>query len=407
MALVPHDPMTRRLALSALVDRIGNGLFMTTSALFFTRSVGLSVGQVGLGLTIAGGCGVAASVPAGHAADRWSPPRLIVGLALLEAAGMLAYTRVHSMWTFLVVACLVAAAGQASVSVRNTLIAVAVPSERRASTRAYLRAVTNLGIGAGSALAAVALQVDTRTAYLVLIVVDALTFVVAAALIARLPMPPAAPGVASAHIEGARRLRALTDWPYLTMTVLNAVLTLQYGMLIVGVPLWIAGHTHAPRILVAAILVINTAMIVALQVRTTRRIDTVSAAARMAPWCGLLFSGACLIYALASGANAWVAGAVLIVGAIVQTFGEMIAAAVGWTMSYDLAQPDAPGAYQGVFSGGFAAGQMLAPLVVTVTAIHLGGIGWLILAAVFAAAGAALAPVTRWTVRTRTVSVPA
>jgi len=91
----------------------------------------------------------------------------------------------------------------------------------------------------------------------------------------------------------------------------------------------------------------------------------------------------------------------------VQTFGEMLSAASGWTLSYDLAAPDAPGAYQGVFNGGFAAGQMLAPLVITVTAIHLGGIGWLILAAVFAATGAAMVPVSRWAVRTRTVSVPA
>jgi hypothetical protein len=67
----------------------------------------------------------------------------------------------------------------------------------------------------------------------------------------------------------------------------------------------------------------------------------------------------------------------------------------------------APGAYQGVFNGGFAASQMLAPLVVTATAIHLGRPGWLILAAVFVGAGAALVPASRWAVRTRTVSVSA
>lgn len=409
MPLVPSDPLVRRLAGSALVDRFGNGLFMTTSALFFTRSVGLSVGQVGLGLTIAGGCGVAATVPAGHAADRWDPRRLFVGLALIEAAGMVSYAGVHAMWSFLLVACLVEAAMQASSTVRNTLIAVALPPEQRASTRAFLRVVTNLGIGAGSAVGAVALQLDTRAAYLVLIGLNALTFLVAATLLARLPLtarPTPAPDQ-----PGRGRLRALTDLPYLTITALNGVLLLQFGIFNVGLPLWIANHTHAPRVLVSVVLVLNTAMIVLMQMRATRRIDSIGSAARAAWRSGCLIALACLVYAVSGSGGAWLAATALIVGAVVQTFGEMLSAAAGWTLSYDLAAPDAPGAYQGVFSGGFAAGQMLAPLIVTVTAIHLGRSGWLILAALFAVAGAALVPATRWAVRTRTapaeVSVPA
>jgi len=169
---------------------------------------------------------------------------------------MLSYAGVHSMWTFLVVACLVEAGMQASSTVRNTLIAVALPPEQRALTRSYLRVATNLGIGAGSAVGAIALQLDTRTAYLSLIDLDALTFLISAALLAWLPM------VATAGQVGERRgrLRALTDGPYLAITALNAVMILQFGIFKVGLPLWIAGHTHAPRILVAVVLVLNTAL---------------------------------------------------------------------------------------------------------------------------------------------------
>jgi MFS family permease len=402
MRLVPTDPLVRRLALSTLVNRFGSGLFMTTSALFFTRSAGLSVGQVGIGLTIAGACGVAASIPAGHAADRWDPRKLVVVLALIEAAGMLSYVRVHSMATFLPAICLVAIVDQSGNAIRNTLIAVGLPLERRTPTRAYLRVVTNLAIGAGAAVAALALQADTRTAYLSVIIVDALTFVFAAALLVRLPL------VASPEQgNGGPPRRALTDLPYLTITVLCAVLTVQFGILEVGLPLWIAGHTSAPRVMVSVVFLLNTAMIVVLQVHATRRIDSVGAAGRAARRSGLLLGLACLVYAAAGGTAAWIAAVILIVGGVMQTFGEMISAAVGWTLSYDLAAPDAPGAYQGVFNGGFAAGQMLAPLVVTTTALHLGRPGWLILAVVFVGAGAALLPASRWAIRTRTVSVPA
>jgi len=315
---------------------------------------------------------------------------------------MLSYVRVHSMATFLPAICLVAIVDQSGNAIRNTLIAVGLPLERRTPTRAYLRVVTNLAIGAGAAVAALALQADTRTAYLSVIIVDALTFVFAAALLVRLPL------VASPEQgNGGPPRRALTDLPYLTITVLCAVLTVQFGILEVGLPLWIAGHTSAPRVMVSVVFLLNTAMIVLLQVHATRRIDSVGAAGRAAWRSGLLLGLACLVYAAAGGTAAWIAAVILIVGGVVQTFGEMISAAVGWTLSYDLAAPDAPGAYQGVFNGGFAAGQMLAPLVVTTTALHLGRPGWLILAVVFVGAGAALLPASRWAIRTRTVSVPA
>jgi hypothetical protein len=400
--IVPDDPLTRQLALATLVNRFGTGLFMTISALYFTRIVGLSVTQVGLGLTIAGGFGVAAGVPAGHAADRCGARPLLVTLVLVETAGLVAYTRVHSMTTFLPTVCIVAFVDQAGNTVRNTLIAVAVPTDRRATTRAYLRAVTNVGIGAGAGVAAFGLQADTRSAYVALILVDAATFVVAAAVLARLPVAGTAPRAGTA--SGARRRRAYTDWPYLTVTALNAILILQFGLIEVGLPLWIVGHTRAPRAVVSVVLLVNTAMIVSLQVRSTRRIDSVPSAARAARRSGLLIAAACLIYAAAGDAGVWLAAAVILLGCVVQTFGELISSAAGWTLGYDLAAPDAPGAYQGVFNSGFAAAQMLAPVLVTATAIHLGWPGWAILAGMFSLAGAAIVPVSRWALRTRAVT---
>jgi MFS family permease len=398
--LLPSDPLARRLALATLVNRFGTGLFMTISALYFTRIVGLSVTQVGLGLTIAGGFGVAAGVPAGHAVDRFGARWLLPSLVLVEAAGLVAYTQVHSMATFLPVLCLVAFVDQSSNTVRNTVIAIAVPLDERATTRAYLRAVTNVGIGAGSGVAAIALQADTRSAYVTLILFNAACFVVAAVLLGQLRVARPAPR-ADDEAGAPRPRRAFTDWPFLTITVLNAVLTLQFGLMEVGLPLWIAGHTRAPRILVSVVFLVNTVMIVFLQVRSSRRIDSVGAAGRAARRSGILLGAACLIYASAGQSGVWLAASVILVGSIVQTFGELISSAAGWTLSYDLAAPDAPGAYQGVFTSGFAAGQMLAPVVVTVTAIHLGPPGWAILAAVFALAGVAFVPATAWAQRTR------
>src|SRR3954470_9620047 len=95
-ALLPEGRTARVLALASLVDATGTGLFLAGSALFFTRVVGLSVGQVGLGLSIAGIAGFACTLPLGALADRAGRRRSLVGLYLVRAAGYCAYILVTS-----------------------------------------------------------------------------------------------------------------------------------------------------------------------------------------------------------------------------------------------------------------------------------------------------------------------
>lgn len=108
------DPMVRRLAGITLVNTVGNGLSLSVAVLFFTRVLGLSAAQLGLGMTAAGLCGVAASVPAGRAADRWGARRVLVVLVAAEAVGTAGYTLVHSYPAFVVLACGVSAVDRGS-----------------------------------------------------------------------------------------------------------------------------------------------------------------------------------------------------------------------------------------------------------------------------------------------------
>jgi len=399
--LVPADRLLRLLATSTLINTFGNGLLFTLSALYFTRIVGLSVAQVGLGLTIAGGFGVLAGVPAGQLADRIGPHRLLIVLVLVESVGTITYTVIDSFGSFLVIVGLTTMADRASGAVRNALYAVIIDPASRTPTRAYLRAITNVGIGAGSAAAGIALQADTKAAYITLILVDAATFIGAALPLLKLPTAPAG-AQHRREQETPRRNRALTDSPYLVMTGLNAILYLQFGLIEVGLPLWIVGHTHAPRAMVAVTLVVNTILCVVLQVRASRGVTSIPLAARAARRGGLLLAACCLIFAAADGVAAAPAALILLVGIAVQTLAEVLLSAAGWAMSYDLADPAQPGAYQGVFSSSYALAAMAAPFVATSTALRFGFAGWVALGALFIAAGFALTPVTRWASARRT-----
>jgi MFS family permease len=403
--LLPGRGPLRRLAAMTLVNTFGRGLYMTLSALYFTRIVGLSVARVGLGLTIAGSIGALAGIPFGHAADRMGARRMLIVLMLAEAISTACYAVVGSFAAFLTVACFTIVADRASTAVRNGLYAHVLPAEGRTQARAYLRSVTNVGIGAGAAMAAVALQADTKTAYVLLILLDTLTFLVSAVIVSTVRETAAPLAHVSPRPHTRRRNPALRDRPYLVITGLTAVMSLQFGLLEVGLPLWIVDHTPAPRVMVSLTLLLNTVLVVLMQVPASRGVTDVTSAARAAARGGLLMAVSCLLLATAHGVPAWAAVTLLLSGVVVQTLSEVTSSAAGWALSYDLADEAHHGAYQGVYSSGFALAFMLAPIVVTSTALRHGLAGWCVLAALFAAAGLGLVPATAWAESRRTPRV--
>src|SRR3954453_17335561 len=100
--LIPSGHAARVLAVASLIDATGSGLFLAGSALFFTRAVGLTVAQVGLGLSVAGLAGFAFPLPPGALAGPGGRRRMPVALYLVRAAGFCAYVLVSSFAGFLV-----------------------------------------------------------------------------------------------------------------------------------------------------------------------------------------------------------------------------------------------------------------------------------------------------------------
>ena len=401
-ALLPPEGPTRPLAASTLVNTVGNGLFLTGSVLFFTRSVGLSPPQVGAGLTVAGLCGLLVGVPAGHLADRRGAREVLVALNVGAAAAMAAFALVGSFATFLLVACAYAGFSRAASAVRQALLAGVLPADQRVRGRAYLRAVTNAGIALGAAAAGLALAADTRAAYLALVLGNAVTYLLAAALLLRLPRVEPVP----ATPDGPGMLAVLGDRPYVAMVVLTAVLALHQGVLEIAVPLWVVGHTDAPRSVIAVLFLVNTVMCVLLQVRASRGVDSLPGSARACARGGVLLGLACLVYAAAAGRGPGLAVGLLVGAALVHVAGELLTSAGGWGLGFGLAPDARQGQYQGLFSTGQASAEMVGPLVLTVLVVGGGTAGFAGLGALLAVAGLGLVPVTAWAARTR-LQVPA
>ena len=395
------DPVLRILVIATLISRVGRGIFLTVTVLYFTLIVGLAPHEVAIVLGAASAAGVLSSLAGGWLADRVSARRLLVTLSVIDGVGLICYVFAHDFASALVIAVIVGAVEQAANSTRMAIIARAFDGDQRVHARAVLRTVTNVAIAVGSGIGALALLAGTAEAYRWIIVGAGVMYLAGVTQLVKLPhrVDASKAQVTDAAGETPRATRGASrgsgrfahspwrDPRYLALTALSAVFGMQFGVGEVGVPLWIANDTNAPEVLVAVVLILNTIIVVLFQVPLSRGTHDLRRAGRVSAIAAWLMAAACLIYAAAAGLPTGFAIAVIVAAAIAHAFAEVLSQAGGWGLSFELADPVRAGTYQGVFSMGYSLGAMVAPLFVTSTALTLGLAGWAILGAVFLASG--------------------
>ncbi|MER5377650.1 MFS transporter [Streptomyces sp. NPDC002553] len=404
----------RLLALAQLSNSVGDGAYYTTSALYFTQIAGLAPARVGLGLTVGWAVGSLAGVPLGRLADRRGPRGTAVLLALATGLAVASFTLVRDFLPFVLVACGYAAAQSGLAAARQALLAGLVPARERTGLLARLQATLNAGLAVGAGLGGLALHAGSRSAYVAVFVVDAVSFLVCALLLLGLPRVPssaesAVSAVSAASIasatEGRGRLGGvLRDRPYAVVALLNTVLLLRLPLLSLVLPLWITSRTGAPAWLVSALFVLNTAVVTLFQVRAARGVTGLDSATRVLRRSGWVMCAACAVFALSAGTSPWVAAGVLVLGALLQVVAEMGQSAGSWQLSFDLAPADRVGEYQGLFGTGVTVARTLGPLLLTWLLVEWGTPGWLLLGTAMLAASYAMGPASRHAARAGEVS---
>lgn len=382
-ALRPPTALPKGLVISTAAHTVGTGLVVTLSAVYFTRVVGLSVTQVGVGLTLAGLVSIAVGVPIGRLSDHVGPRRLLTMLLLTQALAVLLQVWVSSFPGYLACVGLLAVATQGSSAVRAALIAAILPSEVRVIGRGYLRAVTNVGVALGTSLAALALVSLSGSVFRWLLVVAAVAFVAAAVLLCT--TPDARP---RAVTVGAPRLAAIRDRPYAAVVGANALMHVHYAVLELGIPLWVLAHTDAPAWAISVLLILNTASIIVLQVPVGRRFGLLSQAGPVTALAGVALAIACTLLAVSGSTTGPITFIVLVIAGLTHAVGELLHTNGSWAAGFGLAPESSQGQYQGLFATGVAAAQTAGPILVTVVVIANGTAGWLLAAAYFGLAGA-------------------
>lgn len=422
------DPVLKILGVSTLIGTLGRGVFLTVTVLYFSFIVGLSAPQISIVVGASSATGIVTSLIGGQLADRFSARLVLLGALVIESVGLIAYAFVGEFWMAVVVACIAFGSETAAHSARSAIIARGFEGPGRVNARAVLRTITNIGIGIGSAVGGLALLIGTAEAYRAILIGAGIVYFGAALLTLRLPAsvdasgtggvtqagslddPPidgtSAAGAETAvgdAVDSARPSRwAHSPWRdprYLVLAALSGVFAMQFGLLEVGVPLWVAHDTNAPKAIVSALLILNTLIVIAFTVPLSRGTHDLRVAGRVIGIAGVLMAGACFVYAAASGVPPVWAIVILLAAGTIHAFAEVLSQGGVWGLSFELADPMKAGAYQGIIGTFYSVGATFAPLVVTATALNLGTPGWGILAAMFLLSAAGMTAIAIRAVR--------
>ena len=421
------------------IDNFGSGLFLPLVLVYSVQVVGLSVSLAGTLLFLGTLIGLAAPLVVGAVVDRFGPRRVVITSQLIQAAGMTLYLvastatssgsgRGAAVGLAVGGALLVAAGTQTFYSSLFSLIAAVAGDGPKDGAFAHVDMIRSAAFGLGALVAAALLSWLDAPALRIAVAVDALTFVVAAALLWRLvqvkaeqnrrdhpPMPtPTEPVALEPGLHPARTAEATTtgatttaataaaattatrdlaegrprpwrDRPFLVLLVMLALTGSAIDVFLVGFSVWALDRLHAPAWVPGACVALLTGLTstsTAVVVRWTsawKRTRTVALGAVLTiAWCAMC-AAAPLIE------QGWQA-AWLLASTVVLALSSMLIGARAMAMAEASAPVRAHGRYMATVQYSFNTTALLAPLLVGLFAVAL----WLPWAAVATGCAGAL-----------------
>jgi MFS family permease len=403
----PPSPLAGRLAAQSLLFALGEGTFMTGSAVFFTKIVGLSAAQVGLGLTFAGIGAFLAALPMGKLVDRFGPKKMWAISAIGQAAMFAVWPFVGDFKGYVAMAVGMEVIGALGNAAHGAYTIDVLPPDQRVTSRAFMYSALNVGFTLGSLIGGIALAFQSNDVLHTLPWFTAAVFLVNAAAISRLPRAShddRTPADRKAKIPGPGSLR---NPGWLLTTFFGGVFWTNQVLLNVVIPLWLVEQTDAPRVLLAFLFGTNTVMCILLPMATARGVRDVPTALKAIRISSTFFVLSCLITLATHDTVGWVTISLVWLGHVTVTGAELYLSAASWSFEAELMDPRRRGAYQGAAELSSTLGRVWAPALYTFLAMNWGAIGWLVIAAIIVLATIGVHPSTRLARRFLEQHVPA
>ncbi|MEU9102325.1 MFS transporter [Streptomyces sp. NPDC048361] len=369
-----------RFVSANIMDSLGNGLVLAFTVIYFTTTTSLPLGSIGAALSLGQLLALPTPLLAGSLMDRIGARRVVVAANVISAIGFCTFLAADSVWKITAVQFVVQVGSSLYWTTSRGLVLLVASSHDHARWFGFISALRNIGGGFGAALASITIALD-RGGVRVLILVNALSFVIAACLIAgwRPESTDVSPGLSPQTRRGGYGA-VLRDMRYLRLVLANLAFVLAASVLPVLLAVYITEELHAAAWLVGACMVGNMVFVALVQTLVTRMIER-RPPTRVLALAGvvnaLAFAGFGLLLALPD----WVVVAGVLLATAVFTIAEMLSLPTSSELSASLAPERIRGRYLGAFQLSWSLGNAAAPAVLTALLGHGPVWPWVVLGA--------------------------
>ncbi|GAA2876598.1 MFS transporter [Streptosporangium fragile] len=365
--LVPRLPRQVWLVLGGdAVSALGSGLTLPFLLVYLHQVQGIELAVAGPILSTIAVMGLVGNPLGGLLTDRFGPRWPATAGLVVAAAGTAGMIVVQSAWQGFLAAAVYGLGVAITEPSFQTILGTSVPAERRSQVFAARHAVFNVGLGAGSLLAAFTVSFSEPRTFVVIYLLDAGTFIAFAVLLGLTAdtraEAPDTPAPASTPAAGGGYREVLSDRVLLRICVcVAAVFACGYAQHYSAYPVFATqvGGLDASELqltFVANTLTVVLAQLLVLRLLAGRRRSrgfALSAGLMAAAW------AAVPVAALLGGGTAGATGFVVVM--TVFAVGETLMSPTVPALVNDLASDSTRGRYNGAYTLAGTLGQVVGP----------------------------------------------
>jgi MFS family permease len=376
------------LQVGGLTNAFGNGIVLPFLIIYLHNVRGISLGLAGLAAAVNSAAAFASGFVAGSLSDRIGPRRVLMGALLVMAVAVSMFPLIHNLWQAYALNLLLGAGSGAFWPSQSSMLTGLTPPSARHSAFALQRLTMNLGVALGGLTGGLIARVAQPSSFTILFLLDAVTFVAYACVLATVPSPEQHPDRA-----GGRYADVIRDGPFMRYILLNATfITVGMVAIVELLPPYAKNDAGVTEKQIGLLWAINSLVVVLAQLPIAklgegrRRMHALAAM-------GVIWAGAMLLIGVAgTWFNGRQAAALMALAVIAFAFGECLHGIVHGPLTADLAPPELIGRYMALGSQSWQVGWIIGPAIGGFVLQHAPNLLWPAAAAInLAAAGAALA----------------
>jgi MFS family permease len=209
------------LQAGGLANMFGNGVIVPFLIIYLHNVRGISLGLAGSIAAVNGLAALVSGPVAGSLADRIGARATLVGALAVMAGAFALFPLIHEAWHAFLLNALAGVGSGAFWPSQGTLLSALTPPTRRPAAFAQQRVTMNLGIGLGGLTGGLIASTADPSSFTVLFVIDAVTFLVFALILTRIP---SAKPKREPELEERDGYRAVfRDRPFVAFILLNTL----------------------------------------------------------------------------------------------------------------------------------------------------------------------------------------